>query len=635
MPGGLLNIISYGSENLILNGNPSKTFFKQTYKKYTNFGLQRFRIDFEGQRVLNYDSPSHFTFKIPRYAELLWDTYIVVQLPNIYSSLYLYGESQDILHYENFMDLSNNKLGINSTSASDDSDPRKIWLTDPDNNEIKGGVQEFKFKWIENLGFNMIKEIVIKSNSNIIEKYSGETMLLINERDNNTKKELINNMIGNILSLTNPGIKTGFISGTVGGISVSKKRYPTCINDLGGGDFEPSIRGRKLYIPLLSWFSKSSKNAFPLIALQYSDLEIDITFRPVSELYTLYDKNKDVFTESVIKNFDVDVSPRYFGTGDSNPNQTQIKNFLSPPDKIVNRPQTNIWNSDIHLISTYVFLSNEERKIFAAKNHEYLLKNIYEYQIKNAMGSERVEIPSKNLVSGYIFRFRRSDVDIRNQWSNYSNWAYDNKSPINLKLIGVNYGGKNYPYKLTPYLKNSIAVTKYLVTGTGDGRNYPIMCTGKLEVPSSNKIILKNMSILFNGTPRENILDNGIYNYIEKYNRTTGSAKEGIYVYNFSIHSNRNDYQPSGSQNMNKTKTVVFEFNTEVSELIESVGDTQASLSDLTNAQRDIQNTITAIRQNDSNKYENRKYDYELFIVEERYNILYIKNGLVELKYAR
>ena len=90
MPGGLLNIISYGSENLILNGNPSKTFFKQIYKKYTNFGLQRFRLDFEGQRVLNYNSPSHFTFKIPRYAELLWDTYIVVQLPNIYSSLYLY-----------------------------------------------------------------------------------------------------------------------------------------------------------------------------------------------------------------------------------------------------------------------------------------------------------------------------------------------------------------------------------------------------------------------------------------------------------------------------------------------------------------------------------------------------------------
>ena len=44
MPGGLLNIAAYGAENLILTGNPKKTFFNATYKKYTNFGLQRFRI---------------------------------------------------------------------------------------------------------------------------------------------------------------------------------------------------------------------------------------------------------------------------------------------------------------------------------------------------------------------------------------------------------------------------------------------------------------------------------------------------------------------------------------------------------------------------------------------------------------
>ena len=34
MPGGLLNIISYGSENLILNGNPSKTFLNKFIKIY-------------------------------------------------------------------------------------------------------------------------------------------------------------------------------------------------------------------------------------------------------------------------------------------------------------------------------------------------------------------------------------------------------------------------------------------------------------------------------------------------------------------------------------------------------------------------------------------------------------------------
>ena len=52
MPGGLLNIISTGNANLILTGNPSKTFFKVTYSKYTNFGLQKFRLDFDGLREL-------------------------------------------------------------------------------------------------------------------------------------------------------------------------------------------------------------------------------------------------------------------------------------------------------------------------------------------------------------------------------------------------------------------------------------------------------------------------------------------------------------------------------------------------------------------------------------------------------
>ena len=626
MPGGLLNIISYGSENLILNGNPSKTFFKQTYKKYTNFGLQRFRLDFEGQRVLNYNSPSHFTFKIPRYAELLWDTYIVVQLPNIYSSLYLYKEPPDVPQYKNYRDAlyDNNRDDIevkaNSTEVKASNSIEYAGLPN-------SGLYEFKFKWIENLGFNMIKEIVIKSNSKIIERYSGETMLLFNERDNSTKINLVNDMIGNIPSLNQPGVNNINFNTKQNPLNnLNNKKYPNCIYN--ETDIEPSIRGRKLYIPLLSWFSKSSKNAFPLIALQYSDLEIDITFRPVSELYTLYDKDKDKYKETIIKNFSVDISPNYFGNGGI-PDITEIKNFLSPPDIKKNRPQTNIWNSDVHLLSTYVFLSNEERKQFASKNHEYLLKNIYEYEIKNTMGSERVEIPSKNLVSGYIFRFRRSDVDIRNQWSNYSNWPYENKSPISLNMIKVNKNNKKVLSFDNPSTLSTINNTLF------NKNTKKVFCTGE-NVIYSNKVILKNMAIMFNGTYRENILDNGIYNYVEKYCRTKGTAKDGIYIYNFSINSNRNDYQPSGSQNMNKTKNVVFEFNTEVSERNEDIQATIVSEpSDPTYAERNIQNTIEAIRKNTTNKYENFKYDYELFVVEERYNILYIRNGLIELKYAK
>ena len=41
MPGGTLNIEAAGESNIILNGNPKKSFFKATYAKYHNFGMQK------------------------------------------------------------------------------------------------------------------------------------------------------------------------------------------------------------------------------------------------------------------------------------------------------------------------------------------------------------------------------------------------------------------------------------------------------------------------------------------------------------------------------------------------------------------------------------------------------------------
>ena len=52
---------------------------------------------------------------------------------------------------------------------------------------------------------------------------------------------------------------------------------------------EPSIRGREIYIPINSWFTLNSQCAFPLISLQYNELEISVTFRPIKELFVIRD----------------------------------------------------------------------------------------------------------------------------------------------------------------------------------------------------------------------------------------------------------------------------------------------------------------------------------------------------------
>ena len=64
MGAGVLNILCESDNDIILVGNPSKTFFKKTIVSHTNFGKQKFRIDFEGNTRLNYNSPTVYNFKI-------------------------------------------------------------------------------------------------------------------------------------------------------------------------------------------------------------------------------------------------------------------------------------------------------------------------------------------------------------------------------------------------------------------------------------------------------------------------------------------------------------------------------------------------------------------------------------------
>jgi len=52
MAGGLMQLVSQGQQNIVLNGNPTKSFFKSTYHQYTNFGFQKFRVDYEGSKTL-------------------------------------------------------------------------------------------------------------------------------------------------------------------------------------------------------------------------------------------------------------------------------------------------------------------------------------------------------------------------------------------------------------------------------------------------------------------------------------------------------------------------------------------------------------------------------------------------------
>ena len=83
--GGLLGLVAYGSQNVVLSGNPDMTYFYKVFRRYTHFAMESIAQQMDGPDQLFYDQPIKVRFKIPRIGDLVSDMYFTFQLPDIYS----------------------------------------------------------------------------------------------------------------------------------------------------------------------------------------------------------------------------------------------------------------------------------------------------------------------------------------------------------------------------------------------------------------------------------------------------------------------------------------------------------------------------------------------------------------------
>ena len=555
MPGGLLNIISEGSNNVFLTGNPTKTFFAVTYSKYTNFGMQKFRIDYEGSRDLRPTTSSTFKFKIKRYAELLMDTYLVLTLPNIWSPIH-------------------------------------------EPNAYTGNTwAPYDFRWIHDFGTQIIEEISIVCGSLTLQKYTGDYLAAMVDRDFSTeKKNLFNEMTGNIDELNNPAQAMG-----------RGNCYPSAFYTDNTAGAEPSIRGRQLFIPINAWFTLDSRCAFPLVALQYNELEIWVTLRPIQEMFQI----RDVYDSS--NNYPY-IQP------DFNRQELQMYRFLQTPPSIFMDAsqfanQSPIWNADVYLLCNYCFLSKSETELFAAKDQVYLVKDVFRYEFENVTGTSKVQLTSNGMITNWMWYLQRNDVNMRNEWSNYTNWPY-RALPSNIIQATT-----TLPTKFAAQAAiNGFTKGPYFEP---DNTLSGLFETGDFIVDNQKEILL-TAGILFNGEYRENTLPSGVFNYVEKYTRTQSSAKEGLYCYNFCLNTNPFEYQPSGAINMSKFKTIELEIATYVPPFSAQNSNYQIICDG-------AGNTIGVNKQN----WRLFDYNYNLIVMEERYNVLSIIGGNCGMLYAR
>ena len=159
MPGGLIQLVAFGAQNILLNGNPSVSFFKKVYKTHTNFSMESMRVAFN-RNILRFNESSTLIAKVQRNADLIQDVYFSFEIPDI----------------------------------------KKIIIRN-DNGNIIG--EDFRF--VKNLGETIIENYFIYIGGSMVDNQYGEWLHIWNELSiESSKRYGYDKLIGNIPELYLP-----------------------------------------------------------------------------------------------------------------------------------------------------------------------------------------------------------------------------------------------------------------------------------------------------------------------------------------------------------------------------------------------------------------------------------------------
>ena len=374
-----------------------------------------------------------------------------------------------------------------------------------------------------------------------------------------------------------------------------------------------------------------SSMALPLVSMQYTEVSIEIICRPILDLFVVrdiehYAHNTDQSCNYIPYTATCHTDPYYklyYFLYEPPRNQIGITGTVADDDLY---PQKRVdWNADIHLMSRYIFLDNEQVKDFALNKQCYLIKEVHEQRYYNivAMKEYLQLIQTAGLVVSWMWFFQRSDVNKRNEWSNYSNWDYNYIPYAATSFLDVSTNPTPTPL---PYTPPGVPICQ----PTAQGKLCSLYLSGPLHIENEYNI-MTTWGLTLDNLVRETRFGWGVPDYIEKYARTTGNGKKGVYCYNFCISTNPFTEQPSGAINISKFNTIGFQYTT--IEPPDASGNIYVSqLCNYVSPPSELPGPQIA-----TNKpyWADYKYSFNLHIMEERYNMLVIESGVANLALSR
>lgn len=290
---GLVQLVAFGTEDLYLTGQPQISFFKSVYRRHTNFSMESIP-----QTITGTVSPgSRVSVTIARNGDLLKKLWITFNPSNLF--------------HTDVTDSSANKFVVHSDLGHSLFNIIEL--------EIGGQVIDSHYgKWLTI--WRDLTEVNPTGHQSFMGPWGGEPPL--NNFDNSVVRF-------SYLPNFNKSTRYQRMSYTHGSQEIILLPEGNNVSILGNAPTEA-------YVPMQFWFCKNPGLALPLIAMQYHEVKINITFNKVIDLVSGFSIN-DYIDNSVV------ISADY---------------------------------SSIQVFGDYIFLDSAERKQFADNPHEYLIEQV-------------------------------------------------------------------------------------------------------------------------------------------------------------------------------------------------------------------------------------------------------------------
>jgi len=371
MGGGLMQLVAYGAQDIYLTGNPQITFFKVVYRRHTNFSMESIIQTFSGTA----DFGNDVTATISRNGDLVYRMYLEhtatwAATGEQTATCERYGDS---LIRECEIEIGGQKIDKHTS----------MW------NRV----------WSDLTEFNPSGYFGTSSTP-------GDTVIPTTS-GTGTLYQL---MTGNGYGLCSDATGTDPLLGVATGAVVNGFTYTD-------GGLTGSIDVGRIFLPLNFWFNRNPGLALPLIALQYHEVKVKMTFETKSNLARMIDDSEGDTVNTTFSG----AAPA--GTFD-------------------------LW-------ADYIYLDTDERRRFAQVSHEYLIEQLQILETNVTTGSPAIDLNFNHPVKELIWCSRNEGTNGRCEP------LTDDKGDFSAGPVSLSQMGGNWQLKLNAHDRFKERDSKY------------------------------------------------------------------------------------------------------------------------------------------------------------------------------